>query len=149
VGKTDFPFSVFYSTMEIDKQLCCKRNVAMQTLYDLDKRKLLSALCHGSIFLSPLVLTIGIPIAILMIADDPVVKDNAKEAINFHLNVWLYGAIAGFISFFWWTIILLPLIWIMWGFVGIMAWIVPIFAILKCLSDPEHAFRYPFIFRIV
>jgi uncharacterized protein len=146
VGKTDFPFSVFYSTMEIDKQLCCKRNVAMQNTYDVDKRKLLSALCHGSIFFSPLVLTMGIPIAVSLVSDDPVVKDNAKEAINFHLNVWLYGIIAAALF---WTIILIPLSWLIGGVVLFASWVMPILAILKCLSAPETPFHYPFIFRVV
>jgi uncharacterized Tic20 family protein len=72
----------------------------MQSAYDPDKRKLLSALSHGSIFFNALVLAVGIPIAILFISDDPVVKDSAKEAINFHINMW-----------FWWTVF------------GILAWV--------------------------
>ena len=35
-----------------------------------DQRKLLSALCHGSIFLSSLLISIGIPVAILLISED-------------------------------------------------------------------------------
>lgn len=121
----------------------------MQTVYDADKRKLLSALCHGSIFFSPLILTIGIPLAIMLVSDDPIVKANAKEAINFHLNLWVLGAIAGVISFFWWTIILIPLIWVMGAILFVMAIIEPIFAIVKCLSSPDSPFRYPFIFRVL
>lgn len=121
----------------------------MQTTYDVDKRKLLSGLCHGSIFFSPLILTVGIPLSILLVSDDPVVKTNAKEAINFHLNVWLLGAIAAFIGFFWWTIILIPLIWVMGAILLVMTWIEPIFAIVKCLGNPEQPFRYPFIFRVL
>jgi uncharacterized protein len=64
-------------------------------MYDTDKRKLLSALCHGAIFFSTTVVSVGLPIAILFVSDDPVVKENAKESINFHFNVWLYGAILG------------------------------------------------------
>jgi uncharacterized Tic20 family protein len=121
----------------------------MQTTYDLDKRKLLSALCHASIFFSPLMLTIGIPLAILLLSDDPVVKENAREAINFHLNVWVVGAIAAFIGFFWWTIVLLPLIWVVGAILFVMTLIEPIVAIVKCLGDPDQGFRYPFIFRII
>ncbi|MBD0302322.1 MAG: DUF4870 domain-containing protein, partial [Tolypothrix sp. T3-bin4] len=62
-------------------------------MYDTDKRKLLSALCHGAIFFSTAFVSVGVPIAMLFVSDDPVVKENAKEAINFHFNVWLYGAI--------------------------------------------------------
>ena len=60
---------------------------------NIAKRKVLSAICHGSIFFSITVLGIGVPIAILFISDDEIVQDNAKEAFNFHLNAWLYGII--------------------------------------------------------
>ena len=73
----------------------------MQDMYDSDKRKLLSTLSHGSIFFSTAIVSIGIPVAVLFVSDDPVVKENAKEAINFHLNVWLYGAILGGLSGCW------------------------------------------------
>ncbi len=68
-------------------------------MYDPDKRKLLSVLSHGAIFFSTTVISVGLPIAILFVSDDPIVKDNAKESINFHFNVWLYGGILGGITF--------------------------------------------------
>jgi uncharacterized Tic20 family protein len=117
--------------------------------FDEDKRKLFSALSHGAIFFSPLILSIGIPLTLLFISDDPVVKDNAKESINYHLNLWIYGGIAAFIGFFWFTIILLPAIWAVGGFVFVMTWILPILAILKCFKDSSTRYRYPFIFRVV
>ncbi|MEM9137559.1 MAG: DUF4870 domain-containing protein [Cyanobacteria bacterium P01_F01_bin.42] len=116
-------------------------------LYDEDKRKLLSSLSHAAIFFSPLMLSIGIPITLLFISDDPVVKGNAKESINYHLNMWVYGGIAAFISFFWFTIILLPVIWLTVAFVFVMTWIVPIVAILRCMKGAS-VYRYPFIVRI-
>ncbi|MHC5728327.1 MAG: DUF4870 domain-containing protein, partial [Nostoc sp.] len=64
-------------------------------MYDTDKRKLLSALSHGAIFFSTTLVSVGIPIAILLVSDDPVVKENARESINFHFNVWLYALILG------------------------------------------------------
>ena len=67
-------------------------------MYDADQRKLLSALAHGSIFFSAALVSVGIPIAIMLVSSDPVVKENAKEAINFHFNVWLYGAIVFVLS---------------------------------------------------
>ena len=72
----------------------------MQTESSLDKRKLLSALAHSSVFISALVLSVGIPVAILTVTEDDVIKENAKEAINFHLNVWLVGGIIAVLSFF-------------------------------------------------
>ena len=54
------------------------------TTYTADKRKLLSALSHGSIFLSSLLLSVIIPLTIFFATEDPVVKENAQEALNFH-----------------------------------------------------------------
>jgi uncharacterized protein len=113
-------------------------------MYDTDKRKLLSALCHGAIFFSTTFVSIGIPIAVLLVSQDSVVKENAKEAINFHLNVWLWGAIIAaliFISFG----LLIPLA----GLGYLLHWGLTIWAIITVLSNPDSAFRYPFIFRVV
>ncbi len=118
----------------------------MQTTYDPDKRKLLSALCHGAIFFSPLVLTAGIPLGILLLSEDPVIKDSARESLNFHFNIWVYGAITGFL---WITIILIPLSWILGGLILLATWVLPILAIIKSITNSEQPFRYPFIFRVL
>lgn len=113
--------------------------------YDQDKRKLLSALCHGSIFFSSLVVSVAIPIATLLVSDDPVVKESAKEAINFHLNVWVYEIIVGilvFLSLGLLGLILIPIFYL-------FHWVPPILAILQSLSNPNQSYRYPFIFRVV
>ncbi|BAB76786.1 DUF4870 domain-containing protein [Anabaena sp. FACHB-709] len=123
----------------------------MQATYDSDKRKLLSSLCHGAIFFSTAIFSIGVPIVINLISDDPVVKSNAKESMNFHFNVW-----------FWATVIGVPLgvlSWLTFGIGGILFfpiialgfaihWGLTIWAIIHCLSQPDTAFRYPFIFRV-
>jgi len=111
-------------------------------MYDTDKRKLLSALAHGSIFFSLLGVSIGIPIAILFVSDDPVVKENAKEALNFHLNVWLYGIIFGIL-----TIVLIG--FLLLGILQLINVVLPILAILQALSNPDQPYRYPFIFRLL
>jgi uncharacterized Tic20 family protein len=109
-------------------------------MYDSDKRKLLSLVCHGAIFFSTLGLSIGAPIAVLFLSDDPVVKENATEAINFHLNVWLYA------------LILVPLSFLTLGLAGLIGfvlhWGLTIMAIFQVLQNPNIAYRYPFIFRI-
>lgn len=117
----------------------------MQTESSLDKRKLLSALAHGSIFISALVLSIGIPIAILSVSEDPIVKDNAKEAINFHLNIWLIGGIITVMSIFSFGLagFILGPVWL------IVHWGLSIWAVAQCLQTPDLSFRYPFIFRVV
>lgn len=123
----------------------------MQATFDSDKRKLLSSLSHGAIFFSTALFSIGVPIVINLLSDDPVVKSNAKESINFHFNVW-----------FWATVIGVPLgvlSWLTFGIGGILFfpivalgfalhWGLTIWAILHCLSQPDEPFRYPFIFRL-
>lgn len=112
-------------------------------MYDPDKRKILSALSHGAIFLSATLVSVGLPIAILFLSEDAVVKENAKESINFHFNVWLYGVIITGLT--WITFgLLLPLA----GLWFIVHWALTIWAIFSVLNDPDKPFRYPFIFRI-
>ncbi len=117
----------------------------MQATYDPDKRKLLSALCHGLNFLGLSMVTIGVPIAVLLVSDDPVVKENAKESINFHLNLWVVGGVIAFLYFILigWLLspILIP--------IGLLYNLIfPGWAVFKCLTNPEVAHRYPFIFRL-
>lgn len=121
-------------------------------VFDTDKRKLLSALSHGSVFFSVTLLAVGIPIGIWFTSDDPLVKDNAKEAINFHFNVWLWGAIIGgvvgiltFISFGLLGILLAPVV----GLGFLIHWGLTIWAISHCLGKVDQPFRYPFIFRLL
>lgn len=117
----------------------------MYEVYDTDKRKLLSALSHGSIFFSSLIISVGIPIAVLFITNDPVVKENAKEAINFHFNVWLYGGIIAVLA-----ILTLGLLGLILGPIFyVVHWGLTIWAITRCLGDPDQSFRYPFIFRLL
>jgi hypothetical protein len=109
---------------------------------DLAQRKLLSALCHGAIFFSSLLVSIGIPIVVLLITDDPVIRENAKESINFHINLYLYAVIFGILVL---VAIGIPLL-IMLGIASIL---LPIVAIVHCATVTDKPYRYPFIFRIV
>jgi uncharacterized protein len=120
----------------------------MQSTYDPDKRKLLSALSHGSIFFSVLFLSAGVPLGVLFISDDPVTKDNAKEALNFHLNMWFWGILGGVGAFFWWTVVLLPLA-LFGGLAFLASLILPIMAILHSFNQPDTSYRYPFILRVL
>ncbi|MGB3491773.1 MAG: DUF4870 domain-containing protein [Elainellaceae cyanobacterium] len=112
--------------------------------YNPDKQKLLSALCHGSILFSTLFVAIGLPISIFFVSDDPIVKANAKEAINFHLNVWFWGAIVVALSF-----LTLGLLGLILGPIGyIIHWGLTFWAIAHTISTPNSPFSYPFIFRV-
>ncbi|MDJ0555168.1 MAG: DUF4870 domain-containing protein [Microcoleaceae cyanobacterium MO_207.B10] len=109
---------------------------------DADKRKILSALSHGAIFLSATIVSVGIPIAILFLTDDSVVKDSAKESLNFHINIYIYGIVFGILA---WLIIGIPLLILLW----IISLVMPIIAIIKILNNPNKTYRYPFIFRLL
>ncbi|OUL18419.1 DUF4870 domain-containing protein [Nostoc sp. 106C] len=109
---------------------------------DFPQRKLLSALSHGAIFFSSTIVSIGIPIAILLISNDPVVKDNARESLNFHINLYIYALIFGLLTLVGIGIVLLIALWA-------ISIIMPIIAIVKILSDRDVLYRYPFIFRLV
>lgn len=109
---------------------------------DLPQRKLLSALCHGAIFFSSLLVSIGIPVAVLLISDDPVVQANAKESINFHINLYIYGILFALLILVGVGIVLLLLLWL-------VSFIMPIVAIVHSASNPNTPYRYPFIFRLI
>lgn len=109
---------------------------------NLPQSKLLSALSHGAIFFSSTVISIGIPIAILLINNDPVVKENAKESLNFHINLFIYGIIFGLLIFIGIGFVLLIGLWI-------VSLIMPIIAIVNVLNQPNVPYRYPLIFRFV
>jgi uncharacterized protein len=117
----------------------------MNSSYDSDKRKLLSAVCHGFCFFGFSVLSIGVPIAIMLVSDDPVVKENAKESINFHLNLWLMGILFGTLYFLLIGFLLSPIlvpVALLYNFVF------PAWAVYKSLVEPDVAHRYPFIIRL-
>jgi len=107
-----------------------------------DRRKLLSALCHGAIFFSSTVISIGIPIAVLLITDDSVVKENAKESINFHINLFLYAIVFGLLVL---VAIGIPLLVLL----GIASLLLPIVAIVRVATEPQIPYRYPFIWRLL
>ena len=110
-----------------------------------EKVKLLSIASHASIFISALVFSVGIPIAILVVSDDSVIKENAKEAINFHFNIWFLGIIVTVLSFV--TFGLLG--FILGPLLLLYTWALSIWAILFCLKNTDKSFSYPFIFRLL
>ena len=107
-----------------------------------DQRKLLSALCHGAIFLSSTFIAVAIPIAILFTTEDSVVKANARESLNFHINLYIYGLIVGMLCLIFIGFLLIPVL-------GIITIVMPIIALVKVLNSPDEPYRYPFIYRLV
>ena len=119
--------------------------------YSRDKRRLLSCLCHAAIFFSTAFLSFAVPFVINIISDDPVVQSNAKESMNFHLNVWFWATVIGvpvgiisWLTFGLGGILFFPLV----AFGFLVHWGLTIWALLSCLGNVDEPFRYPFIFRI-
>ena len=110
------------------------------------KRKLLRASCHASALISWSIVTIGLPIAVLLLTDDPLVKDSAKEAINFQITMIILTCIASalFVS-----VLGIPLAVVMFCYIGIVSLVLPIIAIVSVCADPERTYRYPLTIRLV
>jgi uncharacterized protein len=119
---------------------------------DKSKRFLLSLVCHGFTLIGVSLLSIAAPIAVLFVSDDEVVRQNAKESINFHLNIWFWAAVIGgiygflsFITFGLLGLVLFPLV--AFGFLWHFGW--SVMAILHTVTNPNEPYRYPFIFRLL
>lgn len=111
-------------------------------MMDRDQRIICSALAHGAIFFSAFVVALGIPIAILFLSQDSVIKANARESINFHINLYILGFVFGILA---WVLIGIPLLILL----GIFSLIMPIIAIVSVIQNPDEPYRYPFIFRVI
>jgi len=109
---------------------------------DTTNRKALSVLCHGAVFLSSTIISISIPIIVLFVTNDSVVKENAKESLNFHINLYIYAIVFSVLIF---LLIGIPLLVLL----GVASIVMPIIAIVKVLDRPDIPYRYPFIFRIL
>jgi uncharacterized protein len=105
-------------------------------------RKVLSVVSHGAIFLSSTLVAIAIPIVIMLTTDDAIVKENAKESLNFHINLYAYAILFGLLTL---VLVGIPLLILL----GIASFVLPIIAIVKVLDNPGVAYRYPFIFRVL
>ena len=110
--------------------------------YDPDRRKILSASAHAAALVGWACVFVLVPIAILLLSDDPVVQDNAKQSLNFQINIIVYGIIFFLLSF---VLIGLPFLILL----PIVSFILPIFAIVHVASKPDRPYRYPFVFRFL
>ncbi|MGB3652551.1 MAG: DUF4870 domain-containing protein [Rivularia sp. (in: cyanobacteria)] len=109
---------------------------------NIEQRKLLSALCHGSIFFSSMIVSIAIPLVILFTTEDSIVKANARESINFCINLFIYGLVATMLTVVLIGFLILPIL-------VLISIVMPIIALVKVLDSPDEPYRYPFIFRLV
>lgn len=87
-----------------------------------------------------------VPLVIWLVKGDEsaFVRDQAKEALNFHISMFL-GTVAGYILFF--TLILSPVALLLW----LCIWVGGIvFAILAAIEvNKGRRYRYPLILRIL
>jgi uncharacterized protein len=104
-----------------------------------DTRKILSALSHGASLFSWTIVCIGVPIVILVLSEDRIVKSNAKESLNYQINIIFYILACFFLSLF---LIGIPLLFC----IAILSFVLPIIAIAKVATNPDIPYCYPFIF---
>lgn len=101
---------------------------------------LMSILAHLCALFTSLCVSILGPIVILAIADNDVVKQNARESLNFQLTMIIFALIS------------IPLCFFVIGFVtlfivAIWSIIAPIIAMIKVANHPETPHRYAMIFH--
>ena len=122
----------------------------MKNNSDNDNRKVLSILSHASILLSSTVISVGVPIAILLVSKDTVVKKNAKEALNFYITFYIFATLLSILPFLFLglrlssvlkTVIPLFILFL------IATLVMPIIAIVKVLENPDRSYRYPLIWH--
>jgi uncharacterized protein len=116
-------------------------------------RQLLSVLCHGSLYGSPFILPIAFPLIIWLTHKDALVKENAKEAINFFLNYLAFSLITSPLTVMLMTeniVMPRPLTLLYLGAIFLICLVIlilPAVAIIRMLSHPQVSYRYPLIRR--
>jgi uncharacterized Tic20 family protein len=82
----------------------------------------------------------------LLLSDDELVRDSAKEALNFSISMYIWVAIFVGLLF---TLIGIPAA--IAGFIiyGIISTVFPLIAIVSVCVNPNSYFRYPFTFRLI
>lgn len=95
--------------------------------------------CHLSIFVGVGLL---LPLIVYLVkkVESPLVAEHAKEALNFHISLVLYGIITGLLCLVFIGLLLIPVLLI----IGV---VFPIIAAIKA-SNGEF-YRYPLTLRLV
>jgi uncharacterized protein len=104
--------------------------------------KALSIIAHGAALLTSTVASIIVPIAILAISEDDVVKANARESINFQISLLIYALVGVVLS-------LVGIGFIVLIVVGLWSLIAPLFAMLNVANNPTVPQRYSLIFHFI
>lgn len=110
------------------------------------KRKILRVSCHAAALCNWTLVILGVPLAAVLLSDDPLVRDSAKEALNFTLTMFLATAISVALIC---TIIGIPAGLIGLAFFGIVNTIFPLVAMVSVCVAPESPYRYPCTIRFI
>jgi uncharacterized Tic20 family protein len=105
--------------------------------------KTLSVIAHLSALFSSAWISIVVPLVILLVSEDDVVKANARESLNFQISVILWSLI-GFLLIF-----AMGVGFVVLAVVVVASVIMPIIAALRAAGDTSRAYQYPLVFRFL
>jgi uncharacterized protein len=112
-----------------------------------DKRKVLSMVAHASALFSWSLIWLGVPLALIALVDDEVVKANACEALNYGIAGFIFVAVFiafAFVTFGLGLFLLIPLIPIL-----VLMTFLPVIGMVKVAMDPESVYYYPLVPRMI
>lgn len=110
----------------------------MSNTANAGESSLLSILAHLCALLTSLCVSILGPIVILAIADSDVVKQNARESLNFQISMIIYALIS-------FALMLVGIGFVTIFIVALWSLIAPILAMIKVANHPETPHRYGLI----
>lgn len=113
-----------------------------QSTNDVATNKVLSIVAHLAALFTSLLASILVPVVILAITEDPVVKANARASINFQLSLIIWALIAFVLSFVGVGII-------MFFVLGIWSIVAPIIAMISVANEPSKPYHYSLAFDFV
>lgn len=103
---------------------------------------LMSILAHLCALFTSLCVSILGPIVILAIADNDVVKQNARESLNFQISMIIYALIS-------FALMLVGIGFVTIFIVALWSLIAPIIAMIKVANHPQTPHRYAMIFHFL
>ncbi len=78
--------------------------------------------------------------------DDLIVRENAKESLNFYINIYIYALTLFALTLVNVNLFIFGFLMIILLFTGSL--ILAIVALTKVLNNPSQPYHYPFIFRL-
>jgi len=105
------------------------------------EERTLAVVCHlVSLLATSILCNIFVPLVIMLISDSAFVKDQAKEVLNFQINIVCWAIVSALLCF---IIIGIPMLIA----VGVLGFILPIIAAIT--AGGGTAYRYPLTIRII